>query len=234
MVDGGMKGGRMVQILIGLRGAVRKVLIRSSLGTRIMYLLKKRFLNPRTIRECNKWLRRILKGRCFDTVLDLGCGMDSDHEGGRYSEYYSCKRMIRVDARPTVPNLDYVAKAENLPLPDESVDFVFMHWVFYLTDMPRAISEVRRVLKRGGHAMVSYVSTSPDRVAAIRAIITQVFEIEELFRSVLDERFWGGPLRRAEAMFGVVKSQRGAPGSSPSMGRAPVDGMTNHGADEDS
>ena len=91
-------------------------------------------------------------------ILDIGCGT------GRYSTALAAHfnaRVIAVDpsekmlaeARKKVTEaVRYErASAESLPLPDASVDMVFMSMVFHHFDEPdRAVRECRRVLRRGG------------------------------------------------------------------------------------
>ena len=91
-------------------------------------------------------------------ILDIGCGT------GRYSTALAAHfnaRVIAVDpsenmlaeARKKVTEaVRYErASAESLPLPDASIDMVFMSMVFHHFDDPgQAVRECRRVLRRGG------------------------------------------------------------------------------------
>ena len=47
----------------------------------------------------------------------------------------------------------FVMPAETLRFENERFDYVFGEWVLHHVDIPKAISEVRRVLKKGGRAV---------------------------------------------------------------------------------
>jgi SAM-dependent methyltransferase len=107
--------------------------------------------------EPDEWLRD-------KVVLDLGAGL------GGYSREM-CKRGARL-----VVSLEYQhskaayaarhrsncifvvnASASALPFIDGTFDSILSHTVFeHLTDVPRALSEVRRVLRPGGRAMIGF------------------------------------------------------------------------------
>ena len=101
--------------------------------------------------------RAVPKGAVSD-ILDIGCGT------GRYSTALAAHfnaRVIAVD--PSEKMLAEARKkateavcyerafAESLPLPDASIDLVFMSMVFHHFDDPdQAVRECRRVLRQGG------------------------------------------------------------------------------------
>jgi ubiquinone/menaquinone biosynthesis C-methylase UbiE len=101
-------------------------------------------------------LKSAIGNREIHRVLDLGCGT------GRFStalrQAFSCRvigvepsaAMLRVAcAKQAIELLQ--GQAENLPLPAEAVDLVFMSQVFHhLMDPTRALSEILRVLKPDG------------------------------------------------------------------------------------
>jgi SAM-dependent methyltransferase len=96
-------------------------------------------------------------------VLDVGCGAGvelvrflrggahavgvelSDRTAGLAGQY------LRLEGLPVAVA---VASGEDLPFPDESVDFVYAHGVVqYTTDDRRLVAECHRVLRPGGLAM---------------------------------------------------------------------------------
>jgi SAM-dependent methyltransferase len=93
-------------------------------------------------------------------VVEIGCGMGTDgvqlaRAGGRYLGV----DLTPMGARLTQTNLQQRglagaainASAEQLPLADSSVDFIYSHGVLHHTpDIDRAVAEVRRVLRPGG------------------------------------------------------------------------------------
>jgi len=99
----------------------------------------------------------------FDTILDLGCGT------GRFTEGLAAHfdaEVIGVD--PSTKMLDKAQRklrdrrvryepgcGEAIPLPNDSVDLIFMSMIFHhFTDPHLAARECRRVLRDGGAAIV--------------------------------------------------------------------------------
>ena len=101
-------------------------------------------------------------------VLDFGCGPGYDLVG--FSEYSNTKKLIGVDVsdaslaeaqdrlllhghQPELIKHDVVSGP--LPLQDSSVDLVHSSGVLHhVADLRATISELRRVLKRGGNAQI--------------------------------------------------------------------------------
>jgi len=101
--------------------------------------------------------------RAVNSILDLGCGT------GRFSDALavhfdaevigidpSKKMLEQARSKLTDQRVRYqVGRAEAIPLPDESVDLVFMSMIFHhLDDRALAARECRRVLRDGGTAFL--------------------------------------------------------------------------------
>jgi SAM-dependent methyltransferase len=105
------------------------------------YLLKK---------QVNKFSKYI-KGK----VLDVGAG-----DFGRYEGFFSGEEYLKMDVKRG-DNVDMVGSAENIPLPDGSVDSVVCTQVFEHLKYPeRSAREIYRVLKTGGHCLVTVPQTN--------------------------------------------------------------------------
>ena len=97
-------------------------------------------------------------------VLEIGCGIGTDgaqfaKAGADYTGIDLTEAAIDLARqRFAVSGLKgefRVSDAENLDFPNESFDLVFSHGVLHHTpDIETAISEIHRVLKPGGRAMV--------------------------------------------------------------------------------
>jgi ubiquinone/menaquinone biosynthesis C-methylase UbiE len=135
-------------------------------------------------------------------ILDIGCGT------GRYSTALAAHfnaRVIAVD--PSVKMLAEARKkategvryeratAESLPLPDASIDMVFMSMVFHHFDDPdQAVRECRRALRRGGTVCLRagtidrigtypYVPFFPRSGAILNNVLQSQTVIEAIFAS---------------------------------------------------
>ncbi|MFF5226012.1 methyltransferase domain-containing protein [Dactylosporangium sp. NPDC000521] len=94
------------------------------------------------------------------TVLDLGSGTGrftpilADTFGGQVYGVEPAGRM-REQAAPH-PRVEYLAgSAEAIPLPDQACDVVLLFLVFHhVVDRPRAVAEIRRVLRPGGRVLI--------------------------------------------------------------------------------
>jgi len=89
-------------------------------------------------------------------VLDLGCG------NGRYADIVFdgtidigldiSHRAIKEARKNNVYGKYIVSDANNIPLPDKSVNSVFSNSVFeHISDLKPVIKEVGRILSKGGH-----------------------------------------------------------------------------------
>lgn len=96
------------------------------------------------------------------TILDIGCGLGDDLLDPRFA---GAAELIGVDVNyrqleiarrahhlsgNRAPIVFIPAMAENLPLPTQSCDLVMSKLALPYTDIPRSLSQARRVLKDGG------------------------------------------------------------------------------------
>jgi ubiquinone/menaquinone biosynthesis C-methylase UbiE len=104
-----------------------------------------------------------VKDQRTKTILDLGCGT------GRFSEALavrfdtqvigvdpSKKMLAQAHSKPHDRRVRYEpGRGESIPLPDHSVDLIFMSMIFHHFDNPTlAARECRRVLRDGGTAFL--------------------------------------------------------------------------------
>jgi len=72
-----------------------------------------------------------------------------------FREYFSRRFKIYETADLNLPDVDYAVDLMNLPFDDQSYDFVFAsHVLEHITDDEKAISEIRRILKPNGIAIL--------------------------------------------------------------------------------
>ena len=111
------------------------------------------------VREQRAWTRALL-GPVDGTVLDLGCG-----PGHLSAELAATARVVAADREAAMLTATreragagvvcVQAEATALPLADGSVDAAAVVQVLeYVPDLPRALAELRRVLRPGGRAVL--------------------------------------------------------------------------------
>ncbi|MCY0896815.1 MAG: methyltransferase domain-containing protein [Alicyclobacillaceae bacterium] len=123
-----------------------------------------RYLGP----ELSKWRRRLLELAHIQEgmhVLDLGCGSGSlSFDAGLADQVGPSGRVVAVDPAQKLlqqaadKKVHYdkpwvsiqMASAEDLPFPDGTFDAVLAMLSIHLTDIPKALQEIARVLKPGG------------------------------------------------------------------------------------
>ena len=109
-------------------------------------------------------------------ILDLGSG--TGRASGRLSGRYKTARILELDIAQNMliksrenNELDkqerICADAENLPLADDSTDFVFSNLMFqWVSDLDRAFAEIYRTLQPGG--LVLFSTFGPDSLQELR------------------------------------------------------------------
>ena len=152
----------------------------------------------------NKRLRKLLRNKHFEVVVNLGCGEGIDKEGDFYSNYFKWDKMINIDII-NYEGVDIVSPAENLPLDNNSVDFIFCHWMLYfLTKENRikAVSEMGRVLKPKGNILISYWDLKD--VESMRSLLMDNFKVLDIWKLDCEPSL---DLRtgKAEMIYGVKK-----------------------------
>jgi len=153
-------------------------------------------------KESNKWLLEKFSGKHFEVVVDLGCGERIDKEGDFYSNYFKWDRMINIDIK-NYEGVDIVASAENLPLENNSVDFIFCHWMLYFLSKEnriKAVSEMFRVLKPKGEILISYWDLK--NVESMRSLLMDNFKVLDTWKLDCEQSL---DLRagKAEIIYGV-------------------------------
>jgi SAM-dependent methyltransferase len=89
-------------------------------------------------------------------AVDVGCGRGTHVTG--LAERFGFD-VVGIDAFAQPPHV--VGYIEDIPLPDESVDLVWCRdMLSHVVDLPLAFSELRRVLRPGGRAMVYAMFTT--------------------------------------------------------------------------
>lgn len=89
-------------------------------------------------------------GHITGNVLDVGGG-----ERNRYKHLFTYTTFTCLDVAPG-PEVDIVASADAIPLPNESKDSIVSTQMLEHVKYPeKCVQEMHRVLKRGGHALVT-------------------------------------------------------------------------------
>jgi ubiquinone/menaquinone biosynthesis C-methylase UbiE len=143
-----------------------------------------RYIVPNLI-SCACSSRPIMKQRAKvvpkaeGVVLELGCGSGTNfamYDAGKVERLYALEPApgMVVKARRTAGSLgigrsiDFLETgAENIPLPDNSVDTAVITFVLCtIPDWQGALAETRRVLKPGGRILFSEHGLAPDEGVA--------------------------------------------------------------------
>ena len=83
-------------------------------------------------------------------ILDVGAGGYS-----RYQSFFKYDEYIKMDINKN-DNIDVVGSADDIPLDDTSFDSVIATQVLeHLKDPQKAVLEINRILKTGGHCLIT-------------------------------------------------------------------------------
>jgi ubiquinone/menaquinone biosynthesis C-methylase UbiE len=143
-----------------------------------------------------------VKDQCIETILDLGCGT------GRFSEALrarfdaqvigidpSKKMLEQAQSKPSCGRIRYEpGRGESIPLPDNSVDLIFMSMIFHHFDNPAlAARECRRVVRDGATAFLragtrERISTYPyvDFFPESRPILEEILPTNTFVREAFE------------------------------------------------
>ncbi|MFW6230843.1 MAG: class I SAM-dependent methyltransferase [Nanoarchaeota archaeon] len=128
-----------------------------------------------------------------EKLLDVGCG------SGISTEVWECERhgidpsqelILVADEHRNGPEYK-VGKVEELPYEDEFFDYVIsVTAIQNFDDLKKGLSEMHRVLKKGGKVIISTLKDSP-QIKEIEQAIMETFTIDEMVDDVIDVFFIG-------------------------------------------
>ncbi|MEV8533624.1 class I SAM-dependent methyltransferase [Streptomyces sp. NPDC051211] len=147
-----------------------------------------RYYDAMTQRAEEKWgrpLRTLMFGELTGDILEVGAG------SGANLPYFAkadslvavepaseMRRQLHRRAAEVPLDVEVVdAWAENLPLPDDAFDTVVCTLVLCtVTDLPAALSEIRRVLKPGGQLVFFEHVRSPGAVGLMQDVLAPLWK----------------------------------------------------------
>src|SRR3989344_1219196 len=117
-------------------------------------------------REGQFILKQIPRNLKHKTILDIGCGLGEStvflaKRGAKVTGIDIATKALEVGKRlAKLHKVDRLASfkvsdIEKLPYPDESVDIIIGKAILHHVNLPKALLEVHRVLKKGGFAIFS-------------------------------------------------------------------------------
>ena len=155
------------------------------------------WMNPFKFPDVMPRIDRIASRIDGKQVLEIGCGMGFDSvelmkRGAKLTatdltpsaielarRHFQIMELAPVDAR--------VANVLELDFPDESFDVVYSIGVVHHTgDTPRALREIRRVLKPGGWAVISHIYRRPSFFSMLSKVGQENIEFKEEDAPVID------------------------------------------------
>jgi SAM-dependent methyltransferase len=113
-----------------------------------------------------RWTLERLPWRGNERVLDVGCGpgdllreMARQHGNWGLLAGFDFSRGMIAEAVAPAANLTvcfFIGDAQSLPFPEATFDVVMArHMLYHVTDIGRAVAEAGRVLRQGGHFLVT-------------------------------------------------------------------------------
>jgi len=165
----------------------------------------------------NDFLKTYFNNKSYDVVFNIGCGTDSDKEGGLYSQYFCANKVLKIDPnKDRIGSTDIVATCEDLPFRANYANLAFLNWVFVEGDpsvkisIKDSVQELARILDEKGEVVVSYSDhskLSKERLRAIRAKLLEFFEEVKIYSySTFDDTYCGKTVDwNAEIFCGKLK-----------------------------
>ena len=159
-------------------------------GTREFFDHIRRWMNPSKFPWIMERIDRESRALAGKHLLEIGCGMGFDSaeflkRGVRVTAIDLTESAVRIarqhfEVAGLHPEEVRVGNALALPFPDETFDAVWSNGVLHATgDTPRAIAEVRRVLKPGGRAMISHFYRRPSWMWVVHRLGREPIEAHE-------------------------------------------------------
>jgi SAM-dependent methyltransferase len=131
------------------------------------YLRKPRLNQYWFFKNSFEWLLPYMKQE--DNILELGCAH------GLSREFLKFPNLVLSDIEKN-PWTDMVIDAQNITLPDNSVDVVFSNNILHHLEYPcKALTEIERILKPGGYYLIQDV-----RASLLLRLLLWITKIEDI------------------------------------------------------
>lgn len=131
-------------------------------------------------------------------ILDAGSG-----EGDRYKKFFNFDKYITLDINPD-SGADIIGSVENIPLESGSIDSIISTQVLeHVKNPQKAVSEFYRVLKSGGHCLVTVPQINELHEEPNDYFRFTIYGLEEIFSNagfkiiLIDRRggFWSANMQ---------------------------------------
>lgn len=145
--------------------------------------------NWHNVRHINNFYHRMsgaLCGRRDLAIADIGGGKSPyfPYFAQMSNKYFVVDLQSALPANETRPILQFAGTAENIPLEDNSIDVVLCNQVLEHVDIPtKSLSEIYRIMKRGGHFYGSAPHVSPIHLEPHDYLRFTSFGIEKLLKN---------------------------------------------------
>ena len=179
-----------------------------------MAYLGKAVINPGGLKGRDQVLQA-LNPRRGARILEIGCGTGhaACHIARRYHSHVTAMDVSPAMIKAALQHVDSqglqtrvsceLADVTHMPFPDASFDYVISQAVLMFVDKPRALAEIRRVLRRGGGFAGLEFSWKSEPPETVRQTTYQICGCRTL--EFHHAREWGRKLRHAG--FDQVKSR---------------------------